>query len=184
MALISDRNGATCAAGGESQVAGTLVGVSVGPADGARAGDLVRGRLGAPAGAPHTVRAQVLVQQTAPTLATSDPCARTCSTLCTLLRTVVNRPRNRRALPFFIFISLSRRGRSVSPAEPTVIARAPGSFNSSVYRFTRFQANLSIDKLNCERFGVRFYNTTELSFCRDIFLLAFFRKRILIFQTH
>lgn len=77
MAFICDGNGATCAAGGESQVAGTLVGVSVGPADGARAGDLVRGRLGAPAGAPHTVRAQVLVQQTAPTLAAPDPCART-----------------------------------------------------------------------------------------------------------
>lgn len=98
MALICDGNGATCAAGGESQVAGTLVGVSVGPADGARAGDLVRGRLRAPAGAPHTVRAQVLVQQTAPTLAAPDPCARTCSTLYTLLRTVVNCPRDRRFL--------------------------------------------------------------------------------------
>lgn len=62
MTLIGDGNGAASAAGGESQVAGTLVGVSVGPADGARAGDLVRGRLGAPAGAPHAVRAQVLVQ--------------------------------------------------------------------------------------------------------------------------
>jgi len=93
MALISDGNGATCATGGESQVAGTLVGVSVRSANGARAGDLVRGRLRAPAGAPHTVRTQVLVQQTAPTLAAPDPCARTCSTLCTLLRTVVNRPR-------------------------------------------------------------------------------------------
>lgn len=117
MALIGDGNGATRAAGGESQVAGTLVGVSVGSADGARAGDLVRGRLGAPAGAPHTVRAQVLVQQTAPTLAAPDPCARTCSTLCTLLRTVVNRPRDRRIASLFIFI-LSRR------SAPTAIARS------------------------------------------------------------
>lgn len=114
MALISDGNGSTCAAGGESQVAGTLVGVSVGPADGARAGDLVRGRLGAPAGAPHTVRAQVLVQQTAPTLAAPDPCARTCSTLCTLLRTVVNHPRDRRFLYFFPFIYIYIYFRSTS----------------------------------------------------------------------
>lgn len=92
MALIGDGNGAARAAGSKSQVAGTLVGVSVGPADGARAGDLVRGRLRAPAGAPHAVRAQVLVQQTAPTLAALDPRARTCSTLCTLLRTVVKPP--------------------------------------------------------------------------------------------
>lgn len=77
MALISDGNGATRAAGGESQVAGTLVGVSVGSANGPRAGDLVRGHLRAPAGAPHTVRTQVLVQQTTPTLAAPDPCART-----------------------------------------------------------------------------------------------------------
>lgn len=55
--LISDGNGATRAAGGESQVAGTLVGVSVGSADGTCAGDLVRECLGAPAGAPHTMRA-------------------------------------------------------------------------------------------------------------------------------
>lgn len=92
MALIGDGNGATCAAGGESQVAGTLVGVSVGPANGACSGSLLRGRLWAPAGAPHAVRAQVLVQQAAPALAAPDPCARTCSTLYTLLRTVINRP--------------------------------------------------------------------------------------------
>lgn len=95
MALIGDGNGATCAAGGKSQVAGTLVGVSVGPANGACGGSLLRGRLGAPAGAPHAVRAQILVQQAAPALAASDPCARTCSTLYTLLRTVLNRPRDR-----------------------------------------------------------------------------------------
>lgn len=96
VALIGDGNGATCAAGGESQVAGTLVGVSVGPANGACDGSLLRGRLGAPAGAPHAVRAQVLVQHAAPTLAATDPYARTCSTLYTLLRTVVNRPCDRR----------------------------------------------------------------------------------------
>jgi len=56
MTFISDRNGATRAAGGESQVTGTLVGVSVGSADGACAGDLMRECLGASAGAPHTVR--------------------------------------------------------------------------------------------------------------------------------
>lgn len=95
MALIGDGNGATCAAGGKSQVAGTLVCVSVGPANGACGGSLLRGRLGAPAGAPHAVRAQVLVQQAAPALAAPDPCARTCSTLYTLLRTVVNCPRDR-----------------------------------------------------------------------------------------
>lgn len=94
VALIGDGNGATCAAGGESQVAGTLVGVSVGPANGACGGSLLRGRLWAPAGAPHAVRAQVLVQQAAPALAATDSCARTCSTLYTLLRTVVNRPRD------------------------------------------------------------------------------------------
>ena len=95
VALIGDGNGATCAAGGKSQVAGTLVGVSVGPANGACGGSLLRGRLGAPAGAPHAVRAQVLVQHAAPALAAPDSCARTCSTLYTLLRTVVNRPRDR-----------------------------------------------------------------------------------------
>lgn len=77
VALIGDGNGATCAAGGKSQVAGTLVCVSVGPANGACGGSLLRGRLGAPAGAPHAVRAQVLVQQAAPALAAPDPCART-----------------------------------------------------------------------------------------------------------
>lgn len=56
VALIGDRNGATRAAGGESQVAGTLVGVSVGPANGPSGCVLVRGRLRAPAGAPHAVR--------------------------------------------------------------------------------------------------------------------------------
>lgn len=99
VALIGDGNGATCAAGGESQVAGTLVGVSVGPADGAHGGSLLRRRLGAPAGAPHAVRAQVLVQKATPALAATDPCARTCSTLYTLLRTVINRPREIDASP-------------------------------------------------------------------------------------
>lgn len=56
MTFISDGNGATRAAGGKSQVAGTLVGVSVGSADGAYADDLVRECLRAPAGAPHTMR--------------------------------------------------------------------------------------------------------------------------------
>lgn len=116
MALIGDGNGATCAAGGKSQVAGTLVCVSVGPANGACGGSLLRGRLGAPAGAPHAVRAQVLVQQAAPALAAPDPCARTCSTLYTLLRTVVNCPRDRCvAFPCLFFARQTAHARTRFP---------------------------------------------------------------------
>lgn len=61
MTLIGNGNGATRATSGKSQVAGTLVGVSVGSAYGACANDLVRGRLGTPASASDAVRTQVLV---------------------------------------------------------------------------------------------------------------------------
>lgn len=125
MALIGDGNGATCAAGGKSQVAGTLVCVSVGPANGACGGSLLRGRLGAPAGAPHAVRAQVLVQQAAPALAAPDPCARTCSTLYTLLRTVVNCPRDRCvAFPCLFFARRTAHARTWRTRLPRMRAHA------------------------------------------------------------
>ena len=135
VALIGDGNGATCAAGGKSQVAGTLVGVSVGPANGACGGSLLRGRLGAPASAPHAVRAQILVQQAAPALAAPDPCARTCSTLYTLLRTVLNRPRDR----CVAFPSLVLFSRVVSPRtrEPTARARAHDHWPPRAFCFLR-----------------------------------------------
>lgn len=136
MALIGDGNGATCAAGGESQVAGTLVGVSVGPANGACGGSLLRGRLRAPAGAPHAVRAQVLVQQAAPALAAPDPCARTCLTLYTLLRTVVNRPCDRCNPP--------PSQTSPSLAEPVIV-----EFSAKLFSLRSLRTILGTISLSC-----------------------------------
>lgn len=74
MTFISDRNGTTSAAGGESQVASALVGISVGSADGTHARALM-GCARAPAGALDAMRAQVLVQQAASPLTTPYPSA-------------------------------------------------------------------------------------------------------------
>lgn len=69
-------------------MAGALVCVCVGSADGSGTGDLMR-RLRAPPRALDAVRAQILVQQAASPLAAADPSARTCSTLYTLLLAVI-----------------------------------------------------------------------------------------------